>query len=253
VMPRDGSELAVVNRSIFMEPLLGDKQALFDPVKLSWIGNIADETSVCVSWHSSKIKTWNDLFSNTFVVAANSMSADTGIYGNVLKHFFGAKIRIVVGYPGGAQINQAIENGEVDGRCGWSWSAARTGKPDWIADKSINILVQLGLKSDPQLKDVPVIYDLATTDEQRQALRLVLQRQDIAWPIMAPPGIPADRLHALQTAFDATMEDPQFLDIAGKIGIDVRPKTGAEVTEVIRALYQTPPAIVEDVKKALNP
>ncbi len=253
VMPRDGTALAVVNRSIFMEPLSGDAQALFDPAKFSWIAKVADETSVCVSWHASKIKQWSDLFADDFVVVANSMSSDTGVYANVLRRFFGARVEIVVGYPGGAQITQPIESGEVDGRCGWSWSAMRSSKPDWIADKAVNFLVQLGFKSDPALKEVPVIYDLASTDEQRQALNLILRSQDVAWPILGPPGIAPDRLQALQAGFDATMGDPDFVRDAAKIGIDVRPKTGAEVQEIVRSVYQTPPAIVDEVKKVLNP
>lgn len=253
VMRRDGTEMAAFNRSIFMEPLLGNKQAMFDPAKYSWIGSVADETSVCVSWHTSKVKKWDDLFTQTFVAGANSPSSDTGVFINVIKRVFGANVRMVMGYPGGAQITHAIESGEVDGRCGWSWSAIRSSKPEWLADKSVNILVQLGMTSHPQLKDVPVIIDLAKTAQQREILTLVLRRQEIAWPIAAPPGVPADRLNVLRRAFQQTMQDPEFIKDADKIGIDVNPKSGAEVTDIVRSVYQASPQVVDEVRKLLNP
>jgi tripartite-type tricarboxylate transporter receptor subunit TctC len=253
VMKRDGSEIATFNRSIFMEPLLGNKQARFDPAKFSWIGSVADETSVCVSWHTSKVKTWSDLFRETFVVGANAVGSDTGVFANLIKRVFGAKIKVVMGYPGGAQITHAIERGEVDGRCGWSWSAIRSGKADWIADKSINILVQFGTKSHPELKDVPVIADLATTDSQREILALILRRQEIAWPIVAPPGIPPDRLRVLRQAFRQTMEDPDFTRDADKIGIEVNPKYAAEVAAIVQAVYQTSPLVIEEARHVLSP
>jgi tripartite-type tricarboxylate transporter receptor subunit TctC len=253
VMKRDGSEIATFNRSIFMEPLLGNKQARFDPAKFSWIGSVADEMSVCASWHASKVKTWSDLFRETFVVGANAVGSDTGVFANLIKRVFGAKIKVVMGYPGGAQITHAIESGEVDGRCGWSWSAIRSSKADWLADKSINILVQLGTKSHPELKDVPVIADLATTDSQREILALILRRQDIAWPIVAPPGIPPDRLRVLRQAFRQTMEDPDFSRDADKIGIEVSPKYAAEVAAIIQAVYQASPLVIEEVRRVLSP
>ena len=253
VMQRDGSKIATFNRSIFMEPLLGNKQALFDPAKFSWIGSVADEMSVCVSWHTSKVKTWDDLFRETLVVGANAAGSDTGVFANLIKRVFDAKIRVVAGYPGGAQITHAIESGEVDGRCGWSWSSIRSSKADWVADRSINILVQLGMKGHPQLKDVPVIVDLATTDSQREILALILRRQEIAWPIVAPPGIPPDRLRVLRQAFQQTMEDPDFAREADKIGIEVSPKYAAEVVGIIHAVYQTSPRLIDEARHILNP
>jgi tripartite-type tricarboxylate transporter receptor subunit TctC len=253
VMKRDGSEIAAFNRSIFMEPLLGNKQALFDPAKLSWIGSVAVETSVCISWHTSNIKKWDDLFTHTFVAGANSLSSDTGVFANMLKRVFGAKVKIVVGYPGGAHITQAIESGEIDGRCGWSWSAIRSSKPDWLTEKEINILVQLAMTGNPELKDVPVIVDLAANAKQREIVTLVLRRQEIAWPIVAPPGIPSARLRALQQAFMRTMQEPDFIRDAARIGIDVRPKSGPEVADIVRSVYQTAPDIIDEVRSALNP
>src|SRR5258708_19852372 len=128
-MKRDGSAIATFNRSIFMEPLLGNKQALFDPAKFSWIGSVADEMSVCVSSHTSKVKTWSDLFRETFVVGANAVGSDTGVFANLIKRVFGAKIKVVMGYPGGAQITHAIENGEVDGPSASSRSSIPSTTP----------------------------------------------------------------------------------------------------------------------------
>jgi tripartite-type tricarboxylate transporter receptor subunit TctC len=209
--------------------------------------------SVCVSWHTSKVKTWSDLFRETLVVGANAAGSDTGVFANLIKHVFGAKIRVVAGYPGGAQITHAIESGEVDGRCGWSWSSIRSSKADWVAGKSINILVQLGMKAHPELKNVPVIVDLATTDSQREILALILRRQEIAWPIVAPPDVPPDRLRVLRQAFQQTMEDPDFAREADKIGIEVSPKYATEVAGIIQSVYRASPSVIEQARLVLNP
>jgi len=199
------------------------------------------------------VKTWSDLFRETLVVGANAVGSDTGVFANLLIRVFGANIKVVMGYPGGAQITHAIESGEVDGRCGWSWSAIRSSKADWIADKSINILVQFGTRSHPELKDVPLIIDLATTDSQREILALILRRQEIAWPIVAPPGVPPDRLRVLRQAFQRTMEDRDFVREADKIGIEVSPKYATEVAGIVEAVYQAPPRVIEEARHVLNP
>lgn len=252
-MKRDGSEVATFGRSIYMEPLFGNKQALFDAGKISWIGSAGSETSVCVSWAGSRVKRWEDIFTGPFVMAANSPGSDTGIYATVLKTLFGAQIKTILGYPGGAEITHAIESGEVDGRCGWSWSAIKSSKPDWLRDKKINILAQLGLKPHPELPGVPLLIDLAKDERQRAALTLILRRQEAAWPFAAPPGVPADRLAALRAGFMATMSDPGFLEDAKKIGVEVTPMSGEELAAVVAQSYATPPAIVEDVRRLLNP
>ena len=249
----DGTELALFGRSIFMEPLMGNGQAKFDPTKYSWIGSAAGEMSLCVAWHGAKVKTWNDLLNTTFIAGANSPGSDTWVIANLINQLFGAKIKIVTGYPGGAEITRAIESGEVDGRCGWSWSSLVATKASWLTDKTINVLVQFASESRPELKGVPLITELATTDNQRQIARIILQRQEIAWPFAAPPGVPHERLQLIRDAFAATTRDPEFLKDAARLGIESTPKAGADVDTMVREIYRMPPDVVALAKKILSP
>src|SRR5262249_33926322 len=171
-VPKDGATIATFNRSVPLEPLMGTAQARFDARKFNWLGSVGNEVSVCVGWHTSAVKTWNDMLTKEFVAGAAGYAADTGVFPLVLKNVFGAKIKIITGYPGGGEMSLAMEKGEIDGRCGWSWSGVKSTKPDWLANKQINVLLQLGLRKSDELPDVPLIMDQAKTDDQRQILRL---------------------------------------------------------------------------------
>jgi tripartite-type tricarboxylate transporter receptor subunit TctC len=246
--PKDGATIAHFNRSVPLEPLMGNPAAKFDGRRFTWLGSVGDEVSVCVGWHTAAVKNWNDLLSKDFVAGAAGLGADTGVFPLVLKNLFGAKIRIITGYPGGGEMSIAMERGEIDGRCGWSWSGVKSVKPEWISNRQINVLVQLALRKSPELPDVPLIIDQATNDDQRQILRVVFSRQEFAWPFAAPPDIPADRAQALRNAFAAMLKDPEFLEDARKMQIDVSPVSAAAVERLIGELYATPEPVLEKVR-----
>ena len=250
--PKDGSTIAHFNRSIPLEPLMGNAAAKFDGRKFTWLGSVGNEVSVCVGWHTAAVKTWSDFLTKEFVAGAAGLGADTGVFPTVLKNLFGAKIKIITGYPGGAEMSIAMERGEIDGRCGWSWSGVKSSKPEWISGKQINVLLQLGLQKSAELPDVPLIMDQATTDDQRQILRLVFSRQEFAWPFAAPPDIPADRAQALRDAFAATLKDPEFLADAKKIQIDVNPISAASVERLIGELYAAPEPVLAKLRSILS-
>ena len=161
------------------------------------------------------------------------------------------KVRLVSGYPGGNEINLAMERGEVDGRCGWSWSSIKITKPDWVAGKKINLVLQMALKKSPELADVPLIMDFAHSERERQILRLILARQQMGWPFLAPPGLPPERAQALRQAFDATMKDAEFLAEAKQRQMDVNPMSGAEIDRLVSELYQTPQDVVAAAKAVI--
>ena len=163
-------------------------------------------------------KTWNDFISKPMQVAATSTSADTGVYPLLLNNMFGAKLKLVTGYQGGADMTLALERGEVDGRCGWSLGGIKTARPSWLKDGQVNIPVQLGLRGSPDLAGVPLIMDMAKNEQQRRILKLIMSRQELAYAFAAPPDMPDDRTKALRTAFDRTMKDPDFLAEAEKTG-----------------------------------
>jgi tripartite-type tricarboxylate transporter receptor subunit TctC len=252
IAPKDGSTIGILSRSAPLDPLLNNTGSKLEPRKFTWLGSVGNDVSVCVAWHAAAVKTWDDLPVKDFVVAAAGLSTDTGVFALVLKNLFGARMKIISGYPGGAEISKAIETGEVDGRCGWSWSGVKASKPDWLADKKINVLVQLGLQKTSDLPAVPLITDLAKTQEQRQILKLVFGPQEFAWPFMAPPDLPPDRQQILRSAFDATLTDPEFLEDAKRMALEVNPVSGRAVEALIDELYGTPEEVVAKTRRVIT-
>jgi hypothetical protein len=170
----------------------------------------------------------------------------------MLKNVFGVKLKLVSGYPGTTEMALAIERGEVDGRASWSWSSLKSLKADWIAQKKVVMPVQLNLAKSPDLPDVPLLGEFATTERQRQIMRLVLSRQTMGRPFVAPPGLPPERAAALRTAFDATMKDPEFLAEAKARGQEVNPVNGAAIDKLLADLYATPKDVTEETRRAIS-
>ena len=193
VAPKDGTAFGIFARGMAMEPLIGGSNAKFDATKLTWIGSAANEISLCATFATSPVKTWNDALTKEFTVAGNGSGSDPDVFANVLRNLFGVKDRLISGFPGSAEISLAMERGEVDGRCGWSWSSIKAEKSAWLAEHKLNLIVQLALEKAADLPDVPLITDLATDDRQRQILKLIFSRQTMGRPFAGPPGIPADR------------------------------------------------------------
>jgi tripartite-type tricarboxylate transporter receptor subunit TctC len=251
VAPKDGTTFGMVGRGVSMEPLLGTDASKFDSRRYTWIGSVSNETSVCVSWHNTKIKSWSDMLSVPFTVGGQGPGSDDDMFTNMLRNIFGVKARLVAGYPGGNEINLAMERGEIDGRCGWSWGSVKVTRSGWLARNEINLLLQIALQKASDLPDVPLATDFAKTDRERQILRVILSRQQMAWPFTAPPDVPKDRAAALREAFDATMRDPEYLSETKQRGLEVSPMSGAAIDKLIAELYTTPPDVVAAAKTAM--
>jgi tripartite-type tricarboxylate transporter receptor subunit TctC len=162
----------------------------------------------------------------------------------------GTHFKIVEGYPGGNDVILAMERGEVEGRCGWSWSSIKATHKSWIDENKIVPLVQLSLSKNPDLPDVPLITDFARNDEQRRILKMIFARQVMGRPYVAPPNLPADRVAALRQAFMETLSDPSFLADAKESGLEINPVSGADVERLVKDVYATPPEIVAKAKAA---
>jgi tripartite-type tricarboxylate transporter receptor subunit TctC len=253
VAPKDGSVLGTIGRGTGFDPILGQKGAQFDGTKFTWLGSANNEVSVCVAWNAtSGIKKFDDLLTKEMTVGGTSMSADTDQFPKVINGVFGTKMKIVSGYPGGNDVVLAMERGEVQGRCGWSWSSVMSTHKAWIDEHKMTVLVQLALRKHPDLPDVPLIMDLAKTPEQKQILRLIFARQTMGRPYLAPPGVPADRVEALRKAFMDTMSDPDFLADAAKAKLEITPVDGADLQKLVAEIYQTPPEIAKKAAAILG-
>jgi len=251
VAARDGGVIATIGRSAPLEPLLSDSQ--FDGRNFAWLGSIASNSSLCVNWHTSGIKTWQDALAKPFALAGEGSGSDPDNFARILKNLFGAKVKLVTGYPGGTEMNLAIERGEVDGRCGWSWDSIKSTRPSWLRERKINLLAVFSLQKAADIPDqVPLIGDLATTDEQRQILRLHLAGQAFGRPFFTSPGVPPDRKAALRDAFAAAMQDRDFISETNKLGLEVNPASGAEIDRLLAEIYATPKSVIEKAKQAVR-
>jgi tripartite-type tricarboxylate transporter receptor subunit TctC len=250
--PRDGTVIATFARGIVLEPLFGHGEgAQFDPARLGWIGSVSNETGVCAFMSESGIKTWEDMQTRNYTIGASGAGADSDVFPQVLRNLFHLPLRVVDGYPGGADIVLAMQRHEVDGRCGWSWTSLISRDRTLYDSKEINIPVQLALQRHEDLPDVPSIMELADA-EQKSVLRLIVSRQVIARPFAAPPEVPEERLQVLRAAFDATMHDPQFLEEAQRLNLEVRPVTGAEIEKLLRDILGSPPDSIRRAAEAMT-
>ena len=244
--PRDGTVLATFSRGIVFEPLIGHLDgAQFDAPKFNWIGSISDEVGVCAINASRGIATWRDMLTTKTVIGASGAGADSDAFPIVLRNLFHLPMRVVTGYPGGADVNLAMERGEVDGRCGWSWTSIVSRNREWLTDKRIRITLQIALAKHEDLPDVPLITDLVSDPRQVAALRLIVSRQGIARPFAAPPEVLPERIETLREAFDSTMRDPDFLAEMRSQALEVRPLGGAAVQGLMRDIYASPPDVVK--------
>lgn len=251
-LPKDGSVFGNVGRGLPQEPLMGTKEAKYDSTKFTWVGSMNNEVSVCVSWHKSDIKTIDDMMTKNFVVGGVGPGSDTDTFPMAINNVLGAKMKLVTGYPGGNDINFAIERGELDGRCGWSWSSVISTRAKWLSSKKINVLLQMSTEKHPKLPNVPFVLDMAKDENQRATLAFIYARQAWGRPYLAPPGVPADRARALQDAFMATMSDPKFIADAKKQKLEIAPLSGPKVLELMQAMYATPQNIVQLAARATS-
>ena len=250
VAPKDGTVIGTFSRSQGIAPLL-DK-AEFDSTKFTWLGSVTDEVSLCVTRHDAPVKTFSALQQTQATFGGEGAGSDPNIFALLYRNVFGAKIKIVTGYPGTNEIQLATERGEVDGLCGLSWSTLKGRYPHWLKDRKANILVQAGIKKQAELPDVPSASDLAKTPDQTQILNLVLIGQAMARPFAAPPGIPADRKAALIEAFERTTKDADFLAEAARLNFEVNPVPAAELDALLARAYATPKDVIAKAAKAMS-
>ncbi len=243
--PRDGTVIGAISRGAAFDPLLNEPGAQFDASKFSWIGSANNEVSVCVALTSSGITSFNDVLSKPLTIGSNGIGDDTYQFPAIMNAELGTKFNIVVGYPGGNDISLALERGEVQGRCGWSWSSIVATRMNWIRSKRISVLVQMSLQKHPDLPDVPLVMDLAKNDEQRQLFKLIFARQVMGRPYVAPPDMPPDRLAVLRQAFAATMTDKDFLYDTEQNKFEINPVSGEQVEALVKEVYRTPANVVK--------
>jgi len=251
IAPKDGTVLATADQSLSLQQAAGDKRINFDTTKLTYIGNPNIENNTTATWHTTGIKTIDDAKRREVTMGATGGSTSSQ-YPKAMNALLGTKFRIILGYPGGNDVNLAMERGEVDGRGSNSWTSWKATRPDWIAEKKINILVQIGLAKASDLSDVPLLLDLATNDDDRRLLRVLSASTNIGRPIFTTPDAPPERVTALRRAFDAMVRDPAFLEQARREHFDIEPTTGEAMQQLVSEIVAIPKAQSERLKQIIE-
>ena len=247
--PKDGTVIGLINRGVPFEPLLGGIGTRFDPMKFNYVGSPDRDTPACAIRVDAPVKTMQELLTKEYIVGATGSGSDSQLYPEVLANMLGVKMKIVQGYPGSRDILLATERGEVQGGC---VSYDTIVRDVMFREKRTRILFQAALKPDDRMPEVPMIHDMATSDEQRQALDLFLQRTLVGRPFVMAPGVPAERLEAIRNAFLAALKDPALAADARTAGVNIHYVSPGELTKIISDSYASPPAVVANVKKALG-
>ena len=247
VAPKDGSVIAQVQNTVPFQPLIAPGGEQFDATTLGYIGSANSEVALAFTWSTSPTRTLADLRQRETIMAGviGSISAN---YAYALSDLVGAKIKLITGYAGAGQSMLALERGEIEGYPALFWSTFKSTKPEWLAQNKVNLLVQLALKKHPELPDVPLIFDILKTPEDRAAAELLLAPQLAGRPFIAPPGVAAERLTALRQAFDETLRDPDFLAEAARRNLEVQLVGGEEIAQVVARAYASSPEVIKRVR-----
>ena len=247
--PKDGTVIGLINRGVPFEPLLGGIGTRFDPMKFNYIGSPDRDTPACAIRVDAPVQAMQELWTKEYIVGATGSGSDSQLYPEVLANMLGVKMKIVQGYPGSRDILLATERGEVQGGC---VSYDTIVRDVMFREKRTRILFQAALKPDDRMPDVPMIHDLATSDQQRQSLDLFLQRTLVGRPFVMAPGVPAARVEAIRNAFLAALKDPGLAADARVAGVNIHYVSPEELTKIISESYASPAAVVASVKKALG-
>lgn len=250
VAAKDGTAMGMMVSSLPFQQAIELEGVRFDAARFNWVGTIAPTQEGLVAWHTAPVKTFEDLRKFEFVLGASGAGSTSVLTPTMINALLGTKIKIVPGYPGGSQINLAMERGESMGR--WNtWSSWKTTHPDWVADKKINFLLTSALRKPKDLQGPPLLTDLATTEDDKRIFELLATNAELGRPIVAPPDVPADRMKAILAAYRAMLVDADFIAEANKLKIEIDPIIGDDLRAMALQALSTPKHLTERVKKLM--
>jgi tripartite-type tricarboxylate transporter receptor subunit TctC len=244
VAPKDGTVIVSTYNALLLEPLFGNPAVKYDPRELEWVGSMGKQQQICVTWHTSPIKTIDQAKEREVIVAATGATGNSATMPKLLNTTLGTKFKIVSGYST-SESRLAVERGEAEGICGLSFSTLKASNPDWIVNKRINVLVQTGTKPQPELPQVPLLVDLVSNPDDKKVLEILAFPEEMGRPFFMPPGTPKPLVKAMRRAFDAAMKDPAFIADAEKSRLEIDPVTGEDMEEMIKRAFATPKPLVQ--------
>jgi tripartite-type tricarboxylate transporter receptor subunit TctC len=253
IAAQDGTFLTLVGQGLVVHEPTGQPGLQASLGAMNWIGNASQSPNVTVVWRTAPVKTIDDARKREVLVGSTGSGSPDAQMPRVYNALLGTRFKVVTGYTGGAQINLAMERGEVEGRGTNTWPSYKATFPDAVREHKLVPLIQIGLKRDPDLPNVPLLTDLVAGEPQREAVaRFLSLTTAISRPLAAPPHVPQDRVTLLRRAFDATMRDEAFLAEAERLKIDIDPMTGEDTEAAIRQILATPPDVITRTQEALG-
>ena len=250
--PKDGTALATFDQALPIAQALRDPTLRFDVRDFNFIGNPARENNTVTSWQASGIKTIEDAKTQEVTVGSTGASTSSQ-YATAMNALIGTRFKLVTGYPGGNDVNLAMERGEVAVRGSNSWASWKSTRADWVRDNKIHILVQIGLKRAPDLPNVPLMIELAHNDADRAVFRLISAPTALGRPIATSPGVPAERVKMLRDAFDRMIRDPKFIEIAEKERFEIDYVPGEEMQQIVAEIVNAPEPVLRKLKEIIEP
>ncbi len=250
VAPKDGLTIGAMQAHTIKAPLLTPAAADFDATQFGWIGSLNREVMVCVSWHTSPVKSLQDVMSSELIVGG-SAGADTELIPIALNRLLGTRFRPVVGYADGPTILVAMQRGEVAGRCGWSWSSVMVQHPEWVKNKTINVLVQVPSRH-ATLTAVPLATDLVKDPANNGVIEFLFGHLAMSRSYALPPGVPPARLDTLRADFDAMVKDQEFVADLARLKQELSPMSGKEVQALVVATIKAPASVLQRAKAAID-
>jgi tripartite-type tricarboxylate transporter receptor subunit TctC len=255
VAPKDGTVFACLAQTLPLDAAMQGQQPDLDVLKMPYLGRLATNIDLGLGLPDAWFKDFSDARKKEIVVGATGGSSPGFLLPTALNKYAGAKFKVIVGYSGSADAMLAVERHEVDivGSIGIPATMARN--PSWIRERKAPILYQSALTRHPLLPHVPALPELGETEDGKGVLTAIAVSSEIGRSIITTPGVPPERLAALRKAFQAMVQDPEFLDFASKREITVEPTKGEDLDQITRDTLATPKRVLDltaELLKAQN-
>jgi tripartite-type tricarboxylate transporter receptor subunit TctC len=250
--PRDGSVIGIVQVTVPLAPLLGNKAAQFDPRHFNWLGSMDQVPGMCIAWHEAPIKDWADMQAKEFIVGGTGIGSSMLIYPALMNQLLGTHFKVIAGYADGSSVYLAMQRGEVMGACGAFITAIKATLPDWIGEKKFTVPVVIAAHRLKDFPDSPAITDFIKDPPTRAVFDLAFASEEMDRPVLLPPGVPEPRVAELRAAFAATMQDAVFRADAERQHISIDYVTGERLAELIRHTYALPKEAIEVARAAMG-
>jgi tripartite-type tricarboxylate transporter receptor subunit TctC len=242
--PRDGLTIGVIGQQLPVSQALGDASVKFDMRQFNWLGRFTSGAEATVIWHTSPTKSLADAMTRETTLASTSAGSSADSFPLLMNRIAGTKFKMIKGYPGVTGTVLAMERGETEGAHA-TLEQILFGKQDWLKERTASVLIQYTQSRHPAFPDVPAMVEFGKTTIDKPVLALFGSTAEIGRAMMAPPGIPAERLAVLRRAFDTMLGDPGFRQEVEKHNLEFGPMSGAELQKLITDSLTISPEIIK--------